>query len=235
MNTIQAEHAVVSEAEWVKARQELLAREKAFTRAKDELAAARRELPWVRVEKEYLFDGPDGKVSLRDLFEHRSQLIVYHFMMGPDWEEGCSGCSFLMDHLDGALHHLPHHDVSVVVVSRAPLGNIEKFKKRMGWGFRWVSSLESDFNYDYHVSFRSEELERGPVFYNYKEQKLKGEEQPGLSVFYKDERGEIFHTYSTYERGMDILLGAYNYLEFTPKGRNEVNGMGDWMRLHDTY
>jgi len=228
------DHKVVSEQEWIVARKELLEKEKAWTKAKDELSRERRELPWVRVEKNYVFEGPNGKESLADLFDGRSQLIVYHFMLAPGWEEGCDGCSFISDHIDGANLHLPHHDVSLVVVSRGTLPELQAFKKRMGWHFKWMSSFGNDFNYDYSVSYRSEDLDRAPVFHNFKMQKLTGEEQPGISVFYKDERGNVFHTYSSYERGGDILIGAYNYLDLTPKGRNEDGAMS-WVRLHDAY
>ena len=224
-------HLVVSEEEWVQARQELLRKEKELTRAMDALSKQRRELPWVRVEKSYEFEGPFGTESLADLFGDNSQLIVYHFMYAPGWDEGCVGCSFLADHIDGANLHLMHHDVSVVVVSRAPYQEFQAFKRRMGWYFKWVSSAGSDFNYDYHASYTREELDRGDVFHNFTMQKLRSEDQPGTSVFYKNEQGEIFHTYSSYERGGDILLGAHNYLDLTPKGRGEVF----WWRLHDKY
>ncbi|HKI04220.1 MAG TPA: thioredoxin family protein [Thermoanaerobaculia bacterium] len=227
-------HQVVSREDWLEARKAHLAEEKEFTRLRDELSRRRRELPWVKVDKEYVFDGPDGRETLDELFAGRSQLIVYHFMLAPGWGEGCSGCSFLVDHVDGTLPHLEHHDVSLVVVSRAPLPELEAFKKRMGWGFKWVSSNGSDFNYDYRVSFTKDELAEGEVSYNYRMLKLSGEDQPGISVFYKDEAGEVFHTYSSYERGGDLLIGTYNYLDLTPKGRNESSPM-DWMRLHDSY
>jgi len=228
-------HKVVSREEWIKARQKFLAKEKEFTREREKMAAELRELPWVRVEKEYVFDAPEGKVTLSDLFDGRNQLIVYHFMFAPDWEEGCDGCSFVTDHVDAARQHFEHHEISYVAVSRAPLSKLEAFKKRMGWKFRWVSSDEGDFNYDFQASFRKSDMEKGPVFFNFKEQKLTGTDQPGLSVFYKDEAGAIYHTYSTYERGLDILIGAYNWIDLTPVGRNEKDGMGDWMRYHDRY
>jgi predicted dithiol-disulfide oxidoreductase (DUF899 family)/ketosteroid isomerase-like protein len=231
-------HPIVSHDAWVAARKEHLKKEKEFTRLRDDLSRQRRELPWERVEKEYVFDGPNGRETLADLFASRSQLIVYHFMFTPGWKEGCQGCSFLSDHIDGARVHLEHHDVSLVVVSRAPLADLERFKQRMGWGFKWVSSGDGDFNYDYHVSFRKEDLAKGEVLYNYEMTKGGMEDLPGASVFVKDERGAIFHTYSSYSRGGDILIGTYNYLDLTPKGRNE-NGphhnMGDWMRHHDRY
>jgi predicted dithiol-disulfide oxidoreductase (DUF899 family)/predicted SnoaL-like aldol condensation-catalyzing enzyme len=237
MKTIQTpvrSHKVVSREEWLKARKALLAKEKELTRQRDELSRQRRELPWVKVEKNYIFDGPKGQETLADLFDRRSQLIIYHFMFGPGWEEGCSGCSFLADHIDGARVHLEHHDVSLVVASRAPLPQLEAFKKRMGWRFKWVSSNGSDFNYDFGVSYKREDLDQGNVFHNFQMQKLSSEEQPGLSVFYRAEAGDIFHTYSTYERGLDLCVGAYNYLDLMPKGRNESSPQ-DWVRLHDRY
>jgi predicted dithiol-disulfide oxidoreductase (DUF899 family) len=228
---------VVSEAAWLAARKELLAEEKKLTRARDALNAKRRELPWVKVEKEYVFDTPDGKKTLADLFNGRSQLIVKHFMFGPEWKEGCVGCSFEVDHIEGALVHLENHDVSFVAVSRAPLGKIEAFKKRMGWRFRWVSSYENDFNYDYHVSFRPEEIASGHVFYNWEVQPFHSDELSGESVFYKDDEGNVFHTYSVYARGLEEILGTYVLLDITPKGRNEnINhNLTDWVRHHDRY
>ncbi len=228
-------HTVVSREQWLVARKELLAREKELTRHRDVVSRERRELPWVRVEKKYAFEGRDGQLSLADLFAGRSQLIIYHFMLGPGWKEGCDGCSFLADHIDGALPHLEHHDVALVVVSRAPLGEIEAFKGRMGWRFPWVSSFGSDFNVDYQVSFTKESMASGEVFYNYRRRESQTEgEAPGVSVFFKDAGGVMYHTYSTYARGGDLLLGAYNYLDLTPKGRNEASPM-DWVRLHDRY
>jgi predicted dithiol-disulfide oxidoreductase (DUF899 family) len=228
---------VVPEAEWLVARKDLLTREKELTRLRDEVSCHRRELPWVKVNKEYVFDGPDGKETLADLFAGRSQLIVYHFMFGPDWEEGCKSCSYLADHFDGANWHLPHRDVSFVVISRAPLSKLEDYKKRMGWRFKWLSSSGNDFNFDYHVSATEEEQAKGKMYYNYQTQDWVNEEMPGLSVFYKDETGDIFHTYSTYERGLDILVGAYNFLDLVPKGRDEdhLDFTMDWVRRHDQY
>jgi predicted dithiol-disulfide oxidoreductase (DUF899 family) len=225
----------VSRAEWLVARKDLLTREKEFTRQRDALSAARRELPWVKIDKEYVFDGPKGKETLADLFEGRSQLIVYHFMFGPGWEEGCKSCSYLADHFDGANWHLPHRDVTFVAVSRAPSSELEPYKKRMGWRFKWLSSHNSDFNFDYHVSFNAEEVAKGKISYNY-EMTEGGEEQPGISVFYKDKNGDVFHTYSTYARGLDILVGTYHFLDLTPLGRQEKKGEGmDWVRRHDRY
>jgi predicted dithiol-disulfide oxidoreductase (DUF899 family) len=230
----------VTREEWLAARRELLAREKRLTREYDAICAQRRELPWVKVEKNYVFDGPNGKERLADLFQGRSQLIVKHFMFGPGWKEGCVGCSFGSDHVGGALVHLEHHDVSFVAVSRAPFAEIEPFRKRMGWNFHWVSSFESDFNYDYHVSFTEEELAQGKAFYNFEQRELrfKVEEMSGLSIFYKDAAGSIFHTYSCHARGDEGGLTSYFYLDLTPKGRDE-NGptfsLGDWVRHHDRY
>jgi len=227
---------VVSEAEWLVARKDLLTREKEFTRQRDALSAARRQLPMVKIDKKYVFDGPNGKETLADLFEGRSQLIVYHFMLGPGWEEGCKSCSYLADHFDGANWHLPHRDVTLVVISRAPFSEIEPFKKRMGWRFKWVSSSGNDFNFDYHVSFTKEEEAKGRVYYNYGMEEFISEELPGLSVFYKNEDGEVFHTYSTYARGLDILVGAYNFLDLVPKGRDEdPEATMSWVRHHDRY
>jgi predicted dithiol-disulfide oxidoreductase (DUF899 family) len=227
---------IVSEAEWLVARKDLLTREKEFSRQREALSAARRKLPMVKIEKKYVFEGPNGKETLAHLFEGRSQLIVYHFMFGPGWEEGCKSCSYLADHFDGANWHLPHRDVTFVVVSRAPLAEIEPFKKRMGWGFKWLSSHGNDFNFDYHVSATEEEKAAGKVYYNYRTDELMSEEMPGLSVFYKDKNGNVFHTYSTYARGLDILVGAYNFLDFAPKGRDEnPDSTMDWVRRHDEY
>jgi predicted dithiol-disulfide oxidoreductase (DUF899 family) len=228
---------VVSHDEWIAARKELLQKEKDFTRLRDQLNAERRALPWVKVEKEYLFDTPSGRQSLGDLFDGRSQLVTKHFMYGPDWTDGCVGCSFEMDHIEGALVHLEHHDVSYVAVSRAPLAKIEAFKQRMGWRFRWVSSYGSDFNYDYHVSFTPEQVAGGNAFYNYELRDVGIDELSGRSVFYRDEAGDIFHTYSSYARGGELFLGSYAVLDITPKGRDEtINGnLTDWVRHHDRY
>ena len=228
-------HPVVSEEVWITARKALLEKEKALTKLNDELSEARRQLPWVRVDKTYHFETTTGRKSLSDLFDGRSQLIVYHFMFAPDWEEGCPGCSFMADHMDGPNLHLAHHDVTVLAVSRAPLSRILPFKKRMGWHFEWVSSYESDFNYDYQVSFTEGQIARKEVYYNFEYSSHDaGTESPGTSVFYKDSSGNIFRTYSCYARGGDILLGAHNFLDLTPKGRNESDTM-DWMRHHDKY
>jgi predicted dithiol-disulfide oxidoreductase (DUF899 family) len=225
-------------AEWLAARKELLIKEKQLTRQRDEIDRQRRELPWVKAEKNYIFDGPHGQQSLGDLFEGRSQLIVSHFMLGPGWKEGCVGCSFRSDHVEGALLHLQHHDVSLVTVSRAPFAEIEAFRKRMGWRFPWVSCYGSDFNYDFLVSFTKEEVATGKVNYNYDLRPPVSEEMSGLSVFCKDEAGEVFHTYSTFGRGDEIVDTTYMYLDITPKGRNETGphyNLGDWVRHHDRY
>ncbi len=227
---------VVTETEWLVARKDLLAREKEFTRLRDELSRHRRELPWVKVEKEYAFDGPEGKETLVDLFDGRSQLIVYHFMLGPGWEEGCKSCSYLADHFDGANWHLPHRDVTFVVVSRAPLSELTPYKKRLGWRFKWLSSHGSDFNFDYHVSATDEDKKKDEMYYNYETGDLLSDELPGLSVFYKNDRGEVFHTYSTYARGLDMLVGTYQFLDLVPKGRDEnPDSTMDWVRRHDDY
>jgi predicted dithiol-disulfide oxidoreductase (DUF899 family) len=221
---------IVSEAEWLVARKDLLTREKEFTRQRDALSAARRELPMVKMDKEYVFEGPNGRETLSDLFEGRSQLIVYHFMFGPGWEEGCKSCSYLADHFDGVNWHLPHRDVTFVVISRAPLSELEPYKKRMGWRFRWLSSHGNDFNFDYHVSASEDEKAKEKMFYNYKMDELMSDEMPGLSVFSKGENGNIFHTYSTYARGLDMLVGTYNFLDLVPKGRDENSeSTMDWV------
>jgi predicted dithiol-disulfide oxidoreductase (DUF899 family) len=226
-----------SHSEWLEARKAFLAKEKEFTCLRDELSRQRRELPWEKVEKEYTFDSPSGKKTLADLFDGRSQLIVYHFMFGPGWKEGCPSCSYLADHYDGATIHLANRDATLAVISRAPIAEIEAFKKRMGWRFHWVSSFGTDFNYDYHVSFTPEERAQGKVNYNYEPTQFPSEEGPGLSVFFKDANGDIFHTYSSYGRGLDILVGTYNFLDMAPKGRDEeglAHSMA-WVRHHDKY
>lgn len=231
------DHAIVSEQEWLTARKALLIREKEATRLRDTLNAERLALPWVKVEKDYFFDTPSGKLSLSDLFGERSQLVIYHFMLAPGWEAGCAGCSFLSDHLDGALPHLEHHDVTLVAVSRAPLDEIQKYQARMGWRFPWVSSFESEFNYDYHVSFTKADLESGRVTYNFAEMPMPEQsetEAPGLSSFYKDENGNVFHTYSSYARGPEELIGTLMILDRAPKGRNEKSTM-NFVRRHDEY
>ena len=232
-----ADHAVVSREEWTEARRELLEKEKQWTRLRDDLNRRRRELPRVKVKTPYLFEGPDGPETLADLFEGRSQLIVQHFMFGPEWSEGCIGCSFMSDHVDGALIHLENRDVSFVKVSRAPLAKIDAFNRRMGWRAKWVSSFRNTFNRDYHVSFTKDDLAKGAVEYNYEMIEGASDELPGFSVFAKDEAGDVFHTYSSFARGVEGSIGTYFYLDLTPKGRDETghNNMRDWLRHHDRY
>ncbi len=230
--------SIVSREEWLTARRALLQEEKAHTHANEELARKRRELPWVQITKPYAFEGPEGKVSLAELFDGRTQLFVYHFMFGPDWEEGCPGCSFLCDHVDAARQHFEHNDLSFVAVSRGPVAKLESYRKRMGWKFRWVSSAASDFNYDFNVSFPPERVVDGKMIYNFETVDADMDELPGTSVFHQDEEGQIHHTFSSYGRGGEPLLGAYHFLDLTPKGRNE-NGpnynLGDWVHRHDQY
>jgi predicted dithiol-disulfide oxidoreductase (DUF899 family) len=232
------EHRIVSRDQWLQERTALLAREKEMTRLRDEMSEARRALPWVKVDKSYVFDTPSGKKSLSDLFEGRSQLIVKHFMLAPGQKDGCVGCSFESDHAEAALVHLQNHDVSYVAVARAPLAEIEAFKTRMGWSFPWVSSFGSDFNYDFNVSFTPAQIADGTAIYNYRAGPLPLEDLSGLSVFYKAEDGAIYHTYSTFGRGAEERLGTYVLLDLTPNGRNE-NGpnhsLADWVRHHDRY
>jgi predicted dithiol-disulfide oxidoreductase (DUF899 family) len=220
------DHEIVSPENWVARRKELLRKEKEFTRLGDQLSADKRKLPWVRVEKTYVFDGPDGRETLGDLFAGRNQLIVYHFMFGPDWEEGCPTCSLVADNIDANVVHLAHRDVTLVVVSRARRSQIETFQKRMGWRFKWVSSYGNDFNRDYRVSLTNEELTKD--YYNYDSSGFPREEAPGISVFYKDAAGDIFHTYSSYARGAEFLIGAYGYLDLVPKGRDEGGFLSRW-------
>ena len=232
-----APNKVVSRDQWDEARKALLGKEKAFTRQRDELSAARRALPWVKIEKPYVFDGLGGKVTLADAFDGRGQLVVYHFMFGPDWQAGCPSCSFLADHFDGAIGHLNQRDVTLVVVSRAPLETLEAYRARMGWRFTWLSSLGGDFNRDFQVSFSAEEIASGAVDYNYARGPFPVEEAPGLSVFSKNAAGDVCHTYSSYGRGLDAMIGAYQWLDLVPKGRDE-SGLAfpmDWVRRHDEY
>ena len=228
-------HAVVSHEEWVKARKKFLAREKAFTKERDALSRERRDLPWEKVEKRYVFEGPKGKESLADLFAGKSQLIVYHFMFGADWDEGCPACSFWADSFDPNVVHLAHRDTTMVAISRAPLKKIEAFRKRMGWTFQWLSSGGNDFNRDYGVAFTPEEVEAGKGDYNYRKQEPMATEREGASVFFRDPKGNVFHTYSAYARGIDLVNAAYNYLDLTPKGRDEADGPLSWIRHHDKY
>lgn len=230
-------HPVVSREEWLRRRKKLLEKEKDLTRERDRISAELRELPWVRVEKDYVFEGPKGKARLGDLFAGRNQLAVYHFMFGPDWNEGCPSCSYVADHLDGTLPHLAARDVTLTMILRAPLAKIEAFKKRMGWRFPWVSSYGNDFNRDFHVSFTKDEMASGKVDYNYTLQEFPSEEAPGVSVFYKNAKGEIFHTYSTFGRGVEPLVVTYTILDMTPKGRDEdqLGFSMEWVRYHDRY
>jgi predicted dithiol-disulfide oxidoreductase (DUF899 family) len=236
LNRPRIPRPVVSQAEWLAARRALLAKEKEAVRLRDEVNAQRLALPWVQVDRTYTFDTVGGRRTLAELFAGRSQLIVYHFMLAPGWTAGCPGCSFLADHLDGALPHLEHHDVTLTAVSRAPLAEIEAYKTRMGWRFPWASSHGSDFNYDYHVSFTPEDLAAGRVFYNFAELDAAQAmpELPGLSAFYKDETETVFHTYSSYARGPEELIGTLMILDRAPKGRNEATIM-DFVRRHDEY
>jgi predicted dithiol-disulfide oxidoreductase (DUF899 family) len=230
-------YRIVSRDEWLTARKALLIKEKALTRAQDALTAERQRLPMVKVDKQYVFDTADGTRTLAELFDGRSQLVIYHFMMGPDWAEGCPSCSLLADHIDGSVVHLAHRDVTLAVVSRAPLANIEAFKRRMGWRFTWVSSYGSDFNHDYRVSFTGDEISSGRIDYNFSTTPFPLDEAPGLSVFYKNATGEVFHTYSAYARGGETVIGAYHYLDLVPKGRDET-GLAftmSWVRHHDKY
>jgi predicted dithiol-disulfide oxidoreductase (DUF899 family) len=230
-------HSVASHEDWIAARKEFLKKEKEFTRQRDEISRLRRELPWEKVEKPYEFAGPSGKLTLADLFGTRGQLIVYHFMLGPGWKEGCPSCSYIADHFDGMTIHLANRDVTLAVISHAPLAEIDVFKKRMGWKFPWVSSYDGDFNFDYQVSQSPEEAGEKQVLYNYEMMAFPSTERPGLSVFSKDASGQVFHTYSTYARGLDILVGTYNFLDMAPKGRDEA-GLKQtmaWVRHHDKY
>jgi predicted dithiol-disulfide oxidoreductase (DUF899 family) len=230
-------HKVVSKQEWTAARKQLLAKEKEFTRARDALSRERRDLPWEKVEKTYVFQGPKGQETLAELFAGKSQLIVYHFMFGPDWETGCKSCSFWADNFNGVADHLKQRDVSFLAVSRAPLEKLEAFKKRMGWGFKWVSSAGSDFNFDYDVSFTPEALAKGEALHNYEMRKNSMSELAGISVFFKDASDAIYHTYSCYARGLDMVNGAYHLLDLAPKGRDEAGlpHTMSWVRLHDLY
>ena len=227
---------VVSREQWVAERKALLAREKELTRLSDQIARERRALPWVLIDKNYVFDAPEGRRKLADLFDGRHQLLVQHFMLAPGWEQGCKSCSYMADHNDGANVHLAQRDVTLVAISRAPLAEIERFRKRMGWQFPWVSSHGTAFNQDFHVSFTADERTSGKADYNFGS-KPPGEEMPGVSVFWKDDAGEVFHTYSTYGRGVEVMMHAYNLLDLTPKGRDEDNlrFTMDWVRHHDRY
>lgn len=228
---------IVSREKWLVARKAHLVREKEFDKQRDALTRERQALPWVRIDDDYQFDDSAGTVSLRELFQGCNQLVVYHFMFHPDWEEGCPSCSFWADNFDRIITHLNQRDVSMVAISRAPIEKIESFKSRMGWGFRWVSAIGNDFNHDFHVSFSPQQLDSGDVIYNYKESGFSGPEAPGVSVFYKDADGVVFHTYSTFGRGLDKLNAAYHYLDIVPEGRDEqgLPYAQAWVRHHDRY
>jgi predicted dithiol-disulfide oxidoreductase (DUF899 family) len=227
---------VVSQKEWLVARKKLLLEEKKFSKLRDQLNLQRRKLPWVKIEKEYIFDGPEGQVTLADLFCRHSQLIVYHFMFGPGWKEGCEHCSFWADHFDSVTLHIGQRDTAFVVISRAPWKEIAPFKKRMGWKFRWVSSFNTNFSFDFQVSFTPEQIKSGVLPYNYGRIKMKIDELQGVSAFYCDKQGDIYHTYSSYARGIDLMNTTYNFLDLTAKGRDEKPGAAqDWVRYHDDY
>ena len=229
-------HVTATRDKWLEARLDLLAAEKDLTRRGDEVTRLRQQLPWVRVDKAYTFEGPDGPQTLADLFDSRSQLLVQHFMLAPGWEQGCANCSYMADHADGMTVHLAQRDVTFVTISPAPLAEIERFRRRMGWQFKWVSSNGTDFNYDFGVSFPPEAVAKGRIGYNYGTSPHLREELPGVSTFYKDEAGDVFHTYSTYGRGVEVMMGTYRMLDLTPKGRDEQGGRGmAWVRHHDRY
>jgi predicted dithiol-disulfide oxidoreductase (DUF899 family) len=230
-------HGVVSHEEWLKARRDLLVKEKEFTRLRDELSQRRRELPWEAVDKNYVFEGPHGKEALTDLFEGRSQLVIYHFMFDPSWDAGCPHCSFWADNFNGTIVHLNQRDTTMIAVSHAPYGKLAAYEKRMAWNFKWLSSFGTDFNFDYHVSFTPEEIRNKTAFYNFAIQPTPGTDAPGVSVFYRDQSGRVFHTYSAYARGIDLLNAAYNYLDLTPRGRDEAGQKNPqfWVRRRDEY
>ena len=226
----------VSQKEWLVARKKLLVKEKQFSKRRDELHLHRRQLPWVKIEKEYVFDGPTGKVTLAELFRGKSQLIIYHFMFGPDWKQACPHCSFWADHYDGVNVHLGQRDTTFAVISRAPWKKIAPFKKRMGWKFKWLSSSGTDFNFDFHVSFTPEAIKSGKAIYNYAPLGMDIDEREGVSTFYRDKKGDIYHTYSAYARGIDLMNTTYNFLDLTAKGRDEnPDSRQDWVRHHDKY
>jgi predicted dithiol-disulfide oxidoreductase (DUF899 family) len=235
--TAVTRHPVVADDRWLAERRQLLQREKELVRLHDQVARERRALPWRRIDKNYVFDTPQGERTLADLFGGRRQLMVQHFMFGPGWEQGCPSCSYMADHTDGMNVHLAHRDITFVAVSRAPLADILRFRQRMGWQFPWVSSNRSDFNHDFAVSFTPEELATGEVYYNYSRRPFPAEEAPGISVFYKDDGGAVFHTYSTFERGVEVMMGAYMLMDLTPRGRDEreVAYKMEWVRHHDRY
>jgi predicted dithiol-disulfide oxidoreductase (DUF899 family) len=228
---------IATREQWLDARRDLLAAEKDLTRRSDQVAELRRQLPWVRVDKPYVFDGPDGKVTLADLFQGQSQLLVQHFMLAPGREQGCASCSFMADHADGMSVHLAHRDVAFAAISRAPFAEIERFRRRMGWGFPWVSSNGNSFNFDYHVSFTPEQVASRKINYNYGTSPNVNDELPGISVFAKNDAGDVFHTYSTYGRGVEVMIGTYRMLDLVPKGRDEqgLSNAMKWVRHHDRY
>lgn len=232
-----AGHKIVSREQWLESRKQLLEKEKQLTRLGDELSELRRALPWVRVDKQYVFDTLEGPQSLAQLFAGRSQLLVYHFMFSPKWEAGCKNCSFWADQFDGVRIHLQQRDITLLAASRAPLPQLEAYRKRLGWYFKWVSSWGSDFNYDYHVSFTPEQAAAGEAFYNYRVGHPPAEESPGLSVFYQDTQGQVFHTYSCYARGLEAINAAYHLMDLAPNGRHEDGPRGTmtWVRRHDEY
>ena len=232
-----AHHRVVTPNDWIVERKALLAREKELTRLRDEVASERRTLAWVRVDKEYVFDTTAGPLSLAELFQGRRQLLVQHFMFGPGWKQGCKSCSFMADHLDGISVHLAQRDIALTVISRAPLVDIERFRARMGWRFAWASSNGNDFNRDFHVSFAPEDRIDGEVYYNYHLMSFPADEAPGISIFVKNDAGEVFHTYSTFGRGVEVMMGAYSLIDLTPQGRDEsaLPYRMDWVRHHDRY
>jgi predicted dithiol-disulfide oxidoreductase (DUF899 family) len=232
-----ANHAVVSHEKWLTARTALLAKEKDFNKLRDDLSRQRRELPWELVDKNYIFEGTNGKQSLAELFAGKSQLIVHHFMLGPGWDAGCPSCSFWADNYNGISIHLKHRDISLLAISRAPLPEIEAYRQRMGWSFKWVSSFATDFNFDFNASFTTGEVANGTAFWNYRKQKPESTEVVGFSAFYKDPDGQIFHTYSCYQRGIDMINGAYHFMDLMPKGRDEADQRPTmaWLRRHDEY
>ena len=225
----------VSHDAWIKARKQLLVKEKEFTRLRDKLSEQRRKLPWEKVSKEYVFDGPQGKQTLAELFDGRSQLVVYHFMFHPDWDAGCPHCSRWADNFNGVIVHLNQRDVTMIAVSRAPYAKLAAYRERMGWSFKWMSSFGTDFNFDYRVSFTGDEMARKQAFYNFKMQDPEVGEREGVSVFFKDRKGGVFHTYSTFARGIDMLNVDYHYLDLVPKGRDEGGRGPFWVRRHDEY
>lgn len=235
MKRTLSKHTVVSRKDWLAARKALLVKEKKFTRLRDQVSQARRDLPWVKVEKDYVFDGPNGNETLSELFEDRSQLIVYHFMFGPDWDAGCKHCSFWADNFNDIIVHLNHRDVTMLAASRVPYHKLTSYMNRMGWNFKWVSSGATDFNFDYHTSFTPEDEANKKAFFNYRYQDPDSSDREGASVFYKDPKGNVFHTYSTYARGIDMVNTAYHYLDLVPKGRDEGKVGPGWLRRHDEY